>query len=198
MTTWDQQASTIDEAWLAVWAEHDQVAGIGHCMRMLAPLLAHLTPADAVLDLGAGIGRLAIPVAARGVEVWALDASKVMLSHLTDRCAHEQVGSVHAIVGDGVSIPRAVPRLDGAYSVVTLQHLQIDRQRGYIAAVAARLRLGGVFRFQVVTDTEPGPLSHPVANRDELANWCFDAGLEVEIEPDPIYTTWLWATAVKL
>ncbi len=197
MSTWDPQAGTLDEAWRAVWAEDDQEAGIELCLDRLRPLLDRVAPGDQLLDLGAGIGRLAIPVAYRGVEVWALDASPVMLNHLTERYRpHRKSVTVHPVLGDGTTIPREVPVLDGAYTVVTLQHLPADRQRAYIAAVAGRLRQGGMFRFQVVTNTEAGPLSHPVTEAD-LVDWCRTAGLTVEVEKDPVFPTWLWASAVR-
>ena len=39
-------------------------------------------PPGPVLELGAGSGRLALPLAARGLEVWALDASAAMVERL--------------------------------------------------------------------------------------------------------------------
>src|SRR3990167_6262650 len=97
-TVWDQQATTIDEAWQAVWAEDDQQAGIDHCLRMLAPLTDHIAAvADAhVLDVGAGIGRLAIPIAQSHptATVWGLDSSQAMTGHLADRCIDEETDNV--------------------------------------------------------------------------------------------------------
>src|SRR3990167_6258835 len=97
-TVWDQQATTIDEAWRAVWAEDDQQAGIDHCLRMLAPVTDHIAAiSDAhVLDLGVGIGRLAIPIAQAhpAATVWGLDSSLAMTGHLLDRCICEDIRNV--------------------------------------------------------------------------------------------------------
>lgn len=48
-----------------------------------------LRPADSVLDMGAGTGRLAVPIAGKVSHVTALDASPGMLSHLEERMAAE-------------------------------------------------------------------------------------------------------------
>ena len=42
-------------------------------------------PGGRVLELGAGSGRLAVPLAARGLDVWAVDASPAMLDRLRAR-----------------------------------------------------------------------------------------------------------------
>jgi SAM-dependent methyltransferase len=202
---WDQQAATPGEALRAVWAEPDD--GIDHCLAALAPALEHLTndlhgrtgTAD-VLDLGAGIGRLAIPVAAAHPRstVWAVDVSPLMLAHLTQRARSGwPTRNVVPVLTDGASLPAEIPSLTAAWSVVTLQHCPIPVQAGYVRAVADRLRPGGVFRFQVVTDTEPGPLSHPVVLSDVTA-WCGAAGMTIEdLEGDERFPTWRWITAVR-
>lgn len=202
-TVWDQQADTLDDAWAAVWAEDAgrQQVGIDHCLSMLGPVLDTVGPGSQVLDLGAGIGRLALPVAAAtGATVWALDSSERMLEHLTARAAHwarTQPCAVLPVLGDGATIPPGVPVLDGVYSVVTLQHLDPDQQGRYVAEVAGRLHPGGILRFQVVTDTEAGPLSHPV-DEAHVERWCTAANLDlVDWSPDPRFPTWRWATAVR-
>jgi SAM-dependent methyltransferase len=50
-----------------------------------------------VLELGAGSGRLAVPLAARGLDVWAVDASAAMLDRLR---AKPGAGRVHAVLDD--------------------------------------------------------------------------------------------------
>jgi len=48
-----------------------------------------LLPTDTVLDMGAGTGRLAVPIAGMVSHVTALDASAEMLTHLKERMAAE-------------------------------------------------------------------------------------------------------------
>ena len=45
----------------------------------------------AVLELGAGSGRLALPLAAAGLDVWALDASPAMVGRLRAKPGAERV-----------------------------------------------------------------------------------------------------------
>ena len=54
-------------------------------------------PPGPVLELGAGSGRLAIPRAARGLEVWALDASTAMLDRLAGKPGGDRV---RVVLGD--------------------------------------------------------------------------------------------------
>jgi SAM-dependent methyltransferase len=67
-----------------------------------------------VLELGAGSGRLAVPLAARGLEVWAVDASAAMIERLRAKAGAERV---HAVVDDMASL--SAPGLgDGGFGVV--------------------------------------------------------------------------------
>jgi SAM-dependent methyltransferase len=54
-------------------------------------------PGGRVVELGAGSGRLAVPLAARGLDVWAVDASPAMLERLRARPGG---GAVHPIADD--------------------------------------------------------------------------------------------------
>lgn len=53
--------------------------------------VARLAGGGTVLEMGAGTGRLALPLAAAGVDVWALDASKSMLAQLSAKPGAERV-----------------------------------------------------------------------------------------------------------
>ncbi|MEZ5183859.1 MAG: class I SAM-dependent methyltransferase [Acidimicrobiales bacterium] len=55
-----------------------------------------------VLELGVGTGRLAIPIAALGLEVVGVDASTAMLERLTAKAAD---GTVEAVLGDFADPP---------------------------------------------------------------------------------------------
>jgi SAM-dependent methyltransferase len=101
-----------------------------------------------VLELGAGSGRLAVPLAERGLDVWAVDASAAMLDRLR---AKPGAHAVHAVLDDMASL--AAPELppDGGYGVVlcafnTLFNLtDTPTQRRCLTRVAAVLGPDGRF-----------------------------------------------------
>jgi SAM-dependent methyltransferase len=110
-----------------------------------------------VLELGAGTGRLAVPLAERGLEVHGIDASPAMLERLADKAAAAGV-TVHAHRGDFADADVAVP---GGFGVVlvafnTLFNLaDAGAQRRCLANVAQRLAPGGVLVVEAFVP-EPG------------------------------------------
>jgi SAM-dependent methyltransferase len=106
-----------------------------------------------VLELGVGTGRLAIPLAARGVAVTGVDTSTAMLDRLA---ANDPAGTVTAIRGDMVT---GLP--DGPFHLVfvafnTLFNLRDpDRQAACFEAVAQRLTPGGRFVVEAFVPDDP-------------------------------------------
>jgi SAM-dependent methyltransferase len=98
-----------------------------------------------VLELGVGTGRLAVPLARRGLEVHGIDASPAMLERLAAKAAAAGV-TVHAHQGDFAGVDVATP---GGFAVVlvafnTLFNLaDAGAQQRCLAAVAERLRPDG-------------------------------------------------------
>jgi len=64
--------------------------------------LAAAAGSDRVLELGGGSGRLAVPLAARGIVTWTVDASLAMVRRLRDKPGGDRV---HAVVGDMAALP---------------------------------------------------------------------------------------------
>jgi SAM-dependent methyltransferase len=97
----------------------------------------------AVLELGVGTGRLALPIAAKGVAVVGLDSSPAMLARLADK---DPDGTIEQVLGDMVDDMPA-----GPFDVVFVAYntffglLTAERQAACFAAVAQRLRPGGAF-----------------------------------------------------
>jgi SAM-dependent methyltransferase len=98
-----------------------------------------------VLELGVGTGRLALPLAARGLEVHGIDSSPAMLARLRAKPGGEVVGVVEGDFADVGTI------VDGEYDLVLLafnslfELLDQDAQCRCVAGAAARLSAGGVF-----------------------------------------------------
>ncbi|MSV80258.1 MAG: methyltransferase domain-containing protein [Actinobacteria bacterium] len=105
--------------------------------------LGDLAAGPRVLELGVGTGRLAIPLAATGLEVHGLDTSAAMLEQLA---AKDGSGDVVAHLGDMVD---AMP--DGPFGLVFVAYntffnlLSATRQQQCFAAAAARLGPQGCF-----------------------------------------------------
>jgi SAM-dependent methyltransferase len=86
----------------------------------LAPLLS---PEATALDLGCGIGRVALHVAPLCRTLWAVDASPLMLRYARRRL--ERAPNVRFARSRGTAVPD-VPAgsVDLVYSLLTLQHLE--------------------------------------------------------------------------
>jgi cyclopropane fatty-acyl-phospholipid synthase-like methyltransferase len=189
--TWDRQAASLDDAKAAAWAEPDEAAATHAHLAQLGPMRSGV-----LLDLGCGWGRLAIPMArlAPAATVWALDTSPMMLRHLRAEAAG--VPNLVPWWGDGETIPDDIGALSGAWSVLCFQHTPVEQQHSYLRQLADRLTPGGWLVVQGVTDTDPGPLSHPV-NPAVVREWCTAAGLAGGLHRDPGKPTWWWLRAYK-
>ena len=117
--------------------------------------LANQRRAARVLELGAGSGRVTIPLARDGHEVVAVDQSRPMLAKLRARVAAlppAAASRVRVVEGDlrdfTVAGPRKFPLVIAAFNV--LEHLYTRGEfAACLARVAAHLAPGGAFAFDV-------------------------------------------------
>lgn len=97
------------------------------------------------LELGVGTGRIALPLAARGVEVHGIDLSEAMVSKL-----REKGGDLPVAIGDF-----STTHVDGEFALVYLVFntiMNVTTQRGQVAVfenAARHLRPGGCFVVEV-------------------------------------------------
>jgi SAM-dependent methyltransferase len=105
-------------------------------------LAEYLTPASTALDLGCGIGRVALHVAPRCRRLWAVDASPLMLRYARRRLAG--VSTVEFVRSRDTSVPE-VPdgSIDLVYSLLVLQHLEREDAFLLLRDVRRMLRPGG-------------------------------------------------------
>lgn len=175
-------------------------AGVDACLSQIIPALTPvLRPGATILDLGCGIGRLTLPLAATfpAVSFVGLDLSPKMVT--TARTSAKQHGqrNVRFLTGDGRTLPKTLPRLAGALSVLTFQHIPAEAQEGYVKALAAKLDPGGTLCLQFVVTEVDHFLSHGV-DPNAVAGWCENAGLSVDAECFGVVDeSWAWITAVK-
>ncbi len=105
--------------------------------------LAGLAGEGPILELGVGTGRIAIPLAERGIEVHGIDASEAMVAKLRGKPGGDRV---HVTMGDFADVP-----IEGRFTLVfvvfnTIFALpsQEDQVRCF-RNVAARLKDDGIF-----------------------------------------------------
>jgi SAM-dependent methyltransferase len=110
-------------------------------------LLARLAGGGRALELGIGTGRIALPLAGRGVPVHGIDLSRAMVARLR---AKPGGGAIGVSIGDF-----ATTRVDGTFSVAylvfnTIMNLTTqDAQVACFANAAAHLAPGGCFVIEV-------------------------------------------------
>jgi SAM-dependent methyltransferase len=147
--------STYGDAFADVYDDwyHD-ITDVDATVDLLAGLAAAFDDLP-VLELGVGTGRLAIPLAGRGVSVFGLDSSSAMLSKLAD---NDETRSVSPVLGDMVD-----DQPDGPFGVVFVavntffNLLSEARQQSCFAAVSQRLAPGGAFVIEAfVPEPQPG------------------------------------------
>lgn len=113
----------------------------------------HLAAGGAVLELGVGTGRVALPLARHGLRVVGVDISSGMLDQLR---AKDPQGTVEAVYGDFTDLP-----VDGEFKVIfvvnsLLQLSNPDDQLRCLRQVRAHLEPGGVF---VMEEANPAVFS---------------------------------------
>jgi SAM-dependent methyltransferase len=110
-------------------------------------LLAELAGGGRALELGIGTGRIALPLAQRGVEVHGIDLSSAMVARLREKPGGEEIP---VAIGDF-----ATTRVDGAFRLAYLVFNTINNlttQAEQVACfrnVAAHLEPGGCFVIEV-------------------------------------------------
>ena len=109
--------------------------------------LADLAGSGAALELGIGTGRIALPLAGRGVHVHGIDLSEAMVARLRAKPGAEEIG---VTIGDF-----ATTRVEGSFTVAylvfnTIMNLTTqDEQVACFQNVAAHLEPGGCFVVEV-------------------------------------------------
>jgi len=136
--------------------------------------LATLAQGGRVLELAIGTGRIALPLAARGVEVHGIDLSRAMVDQLRAKPGGE---SIPVTMGDLSST-----RVEGAFDLVYLVFNTIENLTTQAAQVAcfrnaaAHLEPGGCFVVEVeVPDLQRIPYGETIRPwRATPTRWDFD------------------------
>jgi SAM-dependent methyltransferase len=155
---------------------------------------------DGVLDVGAGTGRVAIPLARAGYAVTALDNDAVLLEELSRRAN----GLVNTVVADAADFTLAAPV---SLIIVPMQTIQLLGDRaGFFASARRSLVPGGRVALAIATGLEAfdGGAALPFPDLGEAGGYRFvsqpvairllDDGVRIErirqlIAPDGTRTT---------
>lgn len=175
-------------------------------------LLAELAGDGAALEFAIGTGRIALPLAERGVRVAGIDNSDAMLARLREKPG---AARIEAMVGD-----MAATRVDGEFSLVYLVFntiFNLGTQEGQVACfenAAAHLRTGGRFVIEArVPELQRLPLGQTVlpwrADPDGMSYYVYDvvtqrlSGRHYEfvdgrVECNPIEMRYAWPAELDL
>lgn len=156
-------------------------------------IVQHLGLRQRVLDLGCGDGRTTRSVArlCMGARIVGVDISPTLI----EMAKVDRTNNVSFVQIDGRNLPDDLGRFDGAYSITVFQHLPHDVVASYIHQVSTLLDPAGVFVFTVSLGDEEAILSHQ-CSLDDVALWCWDAGLDIEQVMTDM-TGWTWVATRK-
>ncbi|SMC05340.1 methyltransferase, FkbM family [Sulfobacillus thermosulfidooxidans DSM 9293] len=102
-------------------------------------VMAHLGPQRTVVDIGAGIGRFTVPLAAMGCDVWAIEPSALMRDQLHQALITNKLDSrVHTVAGLWPGVE--VPMVEVALAAFVIQFSPDPRQFVQAMEVAATVR----------------------------------------------------------
>jgi SAM-dependent methyltransferase len=174
--------------------------------------LAELAGDGGALEFAIGTGRIALPLAKRGVRVAGIDNSEAMLARLREKPGGERI---EAVVGD-----MAATRVDGEFSIVYLVFntiFNLTTQNGQVACfenAAAHLRSGGRFVIEArVPELQRLPLGQTVlpwrADPGGMSYYVYDVVTQrlsgqhyyVEddrLQPSPIEMRYAWPAELDL
>jgi SAM-dependent methyltransferase len=131
-----------------VAADYDAAGGANDpgVVQPMVEVLAELAADGAVLELAVGTGRIAAPLAARGLDVSGIELSRAMAARIADKPGGDRVS---VTIGDMTST-----RVPGEFSLVFLVFNTISKvttQDGQVAVFVnadAHLRPGGLFLIE--------------------------------------------------
>ncbi|WP_030437925.1 class I SAM-dependent methyltransferase [Actinoplanes subtropicus] len=118
----------------------------------LATIRSHVPAGGRLLEIGAGTGRIAVPLAERGVEVIALDASPSMLKVLEEKAAGLPITTLCADAAD-FTLDEPVSAVLAVFNMVTLVGDE-RHQLNFLRACRKALRTGGALIIETIVPHE--------------------------------------------
>ena len=148
------------------------------------PVLDHLLPLarqdDAWLDIGAGAGRYALPLALRVREVVALDPSAAMLAALREQAAQHGIPNVGTIEGRWPVDPAAGPSPTADVALIANLGYDVEAIGPFLDAMEAA---AGRLCMAILADRQPSAPAHafwpPVHGEERAELPALDAFLDL-------------------
>lgn len=145
-----------------------------------ADMLASVIPDGAkVMDFGCGDGRVAIPLAAFGYEVTAVDSSQRMLDRLTERAPG--LTTVQA-AADGIAGHLGRRKMDAVYTLAVLIHHSYTDCLNIIGKLRSATKLGGIIVLDWPISDQPSEADSWIGvttwSKEQQADACTRIGLE--------------------
>jgi SAM-dependent methyltransferase len=163
-----------DESVAAVYDEYEGEGFTAGDVDATVEFLANVAGEGPALELGVGTGRIAIPLAQRGVPTHGIDLSRPMVARLQAKPGGEDIS---VAIGD-----MATTSVDGSFSLVYLicnTIMNLTTQEAQVSCfrnAAAHLRAGGCFVIKVMVPElqrlPPGETLHVFAASD--THWGID------------------------
>jgi ubiquinone/menaquinone biosynthesis C-methylase UbiE len=123
--------------------DHHGVVGLGRIIAAVVSAATSDGPLDMAVDIGAGTGAIAIPLAPQARRVVAVDVSQTMLERLAQRAEAEGVGNVEVLTRSIEELSFPPGSVDLVVSNYALHHL-LDRDKAlFVERAATWLRPGG-------------------------------------------------------
>jgi len=131
---------------------------------------------EPLLELGCGVGRVALHLARRGHEVWAVDADAELVDQLGERAASESL-AVHPVRSEA---GRLQLERDFALVLAPMQLMQVlgsEARRGAtLRRVASHLHARGRFAIAIAdADSLTASAPAPVPDVRELGGWVYSS-----------------------
>ena len=109
------------------------------------------TPRGSCVELGCGVGRVTMHLAARFDRVIAIDISEGNLRHCEEMAKRRGLANIECLLLRSPEELRRLPEIDFFYSVIALQHNPPPIQKLLLDIILGKIKARGGFLFQTQT-----------------------------------------------